>query len=435
MLSRGFAWASVLWFLSGCGEQHREGAPADAGTDPLATDGGDPNGTMERATKLHVGDFPGMFDSLDGKEDRDFFTFEGAAGEWVSIRTTDRSGLSLSDTPITLYGPDRKKLASNRYAPSLEGENVLARIITRLPVSGRYYVGVFDAGAPPVSSGLSQSYRMSVVDVDAIDGYTVNKEGAGPTEARVAIYETPNGKLEDVFLAGNFESTDDEDAFSIEITEAGARLIDAKIDRSGLSGNGSTSTPGRVWVTDSTGSTVIGKIDGARGQASLTPPLEAGKYLLWAAHPDEALGANDFFVVRALIAPDNPMEAEDSSNGVLAGAEQLAVDAAGTQLKAFILLHLGPDDVDYFRFDGTPDQIAAVNCISRGDGSGVVGLHVSARNEDDESIAEATEQGTEEVTLDPVPMPKKGALYLRLSKDAQLEGVVGDWVRCVVFAG
>jgi hypothetical protein len=438
MLFRGFAWASALGLLSGCGEQHRAGEPADAGTAPAEADGGDPNGTMDRAAKLRVGDFPGLFDSFDGKEDLDFFSFEGAAGEWVSIRTTDKSGLSLADTPITLYGPDRNKLASNRFAPSLKGENLLARIITRLPVSGRYYVGVSDAGAPSTSWGLSQPYRISVVDADGIDGYTVNIEGTSPTEARVATYDTPSGALEDVFLAGDFGTDDDEDAFSIDIAEGGARLIDAKIDTSGVSGNGSTSTPGTVWITDSAGSVVIGKIDGARGQASLTPPLAAGKYLLWAAHPKTNLGQNDFFVVRALIAPDNPMEAEDSSNGVITHAEPLAVealDAAGTRLEAFILLHLGPDDVDYFRFDGKPDQIATVNCISRGDGSGVVGMHVSARDEDDEAIADAIEQGNKEVTLDPVPVPAKGALYLRLSKDAQLEDVVGDWVRCVVSAG
>jgi hypothetical protein len=112
-----------------------------------------------------------------------------------------------------------------------------------------------------------------------------------------------------------------------------------------------------------------------------------------------------------------------------------ALDPAGTQLQAFVVLHLGADDVDYFRFDGKPELVAAVSCISRGDGSGVVGLRVSARNEDDEIVADATEEGDREVTLDPVPMPKKGGLYLRLSKDSQLEDVVGDWVRCVVSAG
>jgi hypothetical protein len=263
-------------------------------------------------------------------------------------------------------------------------------------------------------------------------------EGASPTEARVATYDTPDGALEDVFLAGHFETTDDEDAFSIDIAEGGTRLIDAKIESSGVSGNGSTSSAGTVRVTDSTGSIVIGKIDGAQGQSSLTPPLDAGKYLLWAAHPHTELGANDFFVVRALIAPDNPIEAQDATNGVITGAEPLAVEAldpAGTQLQAFVVLHLGADDVDYFRFDGKPELVAAVSCISRGDGSGVVGLRVSARNEDDEIVADATEEGDREVTLDPVPMPKKGGLYLRLSKDSQLEDVVGDWVRCVVSAG
>ena len=51
---------------------------------------------------------------------------------------------TFSDTTLTLFGPDRSQLAYNRYVESLRGEKVLARIITRLPVDGTYYVEVGD---------------------------------------------------------------------------------------------------------------------------------------------------------------------------------------------------------------------------------------------------------------------------------------------------
>ncbi|HEX4339060.1 MAG TPA: hypothetical protein VH062_24300 [Polyangiaceae bacterium] len=442
MIRRCLACVSAAWLLSACTEDQsgKRASDTDAGTaDDGGTDmdAGDPNGTMDKATPLVMGDFPGVFDSLDGREDIDFFSFQGTEGEWVSIRTIDKSETNLSDTPLSLYGPDRVKLAANRYAQSLLGEDLLSRIVTRLPATGTFYVGVADPGAPSVSWGLTQPYRISVVDADLTDGYTVNAEGADPTPSRLAMISTPGGQLDDVFVSGTYDADDDSDAFVLDIKDDGARLADVKVDTSGKTGNGSTTTPGAVWVTDLSGATVIGKIDGASGQTSLTPPLDPGKYLLWTSHPSAPLGANDFYVLRALIAPDNPAESEDETNGVIAKAEPLVVDtldAAGSQLQAFVLLHVGDGDVDYFRFDGKSGQTAQVSCVSRGDGSGVVGLAVSARNEKDESLADAVEDPATGLELSSLTIPSSGKLYLRITKDSQLPDVTGDWARCVIGA-
>jgi hypothetical protein len=73
--------------------------------------------------------------------------------------------------------------------------------------------------------------------------------------------------------------------------------------------------------------------------------------------------------------------------------------------------------------------------VSGTDGSGVVGLHLSARNDADESLADATETSSEPISLDGVPIADSGKLYLRLWKDGQLPDVAGDWGRCVISAG
>lgn len=448
MLYRTVAWACAACLVAGCGQEKRASAPRDedagapspdaAVPDVGARDAGDPNGTMDRATPLRVGDFPGVFDSFDGREDKDFFSFEGREGQWVSIRSVDRSGLSLADTPLFLFGPDHERLAGNRYAPSLLGEDLLARIITRLPADGRYYIEVSDPGAPPIAYDLSQPYRISVVDANATDGYTVDVEGDDPTPARFAHVSTTNVEVEDVFLTGRYDDADDVDTFAIDIAEGGARLVDVKVDADGKSGNGSTTPPGAIWITDSAGATVLGKIDASAGQTSLTPPLDPGRYLLWTKHPATSLGANDFYVVRALVAPDNPVETSDATNGSLETAEPLSVeplDPSSTQLEAFVLFHVGDGDVDYFRFDGQPGQVASISCVSGTDGSGVVSLHLSARNDADESVAEATETSTDPIYLGAVPIADSGKLYLRLWKDRQLPDVAGDWGRCVISAG
>ena len=444
MLGRRFAWACLVWLATGCGRDREQASDAtgeDAGTPDSGTSDGaipDPNGTMDRATALTVGDFPGVFDSFDGREDKDFFSFDGTLGEWVTIRTIDKSGFSVEDTPLSLYGPDRVKLAGNRWAPSLQGENLLSRIITRLPATGRYYVGVADPGAPSESYGLSQPYTMSVVDADGTNGYTINVEGDEPTIAKYARVSTPGGELDDVFMAGTYDALDDKDAFAFDVAGGAARLMDLKVDTDGVGGNGSTSPPGDIWITDESGSSIIGRIDASSGQTSLTPPLAAGRYLLWTSHASTTpLGTNDFYVVRGLVAPDNPEESQEETNGALATAEPLSMDSlgAGNQLQAFIVLHLGDGDVDYFRLDATAGQTASVSCVSRGDGSGVIGMHVSVRDDSDESLAEAIEDPNASLSLDSLTVPASGKLYLRLWKDGQLPDVVGDWARCVIAAG
>src|SRR5262249_48630036 len=159
-------------------------------------------------------------------------------------------------------------------------------------------------------------------------------------------------------------------AFAITVAEGEAKLIDAKVDPSGPSGNGSTSVPGSIWVTNADG-TVLGKIDVAGGQMSLTPPVPAGKYLLRGAHASGEVGANDFYVVRTFVAPDNPPETEDDTNGTVGTAEPLAVESKGGVSQAFVLIRVGDGDVDYFRFDGTAGQTVTADCVSRDDGSGV----------------------------------------------------------------
>ena len=109
-------------------------------------------------------------------------------------------------------------------------------------------------------------------------------------------------------------------------------------------------------------------------------------------------------------------------------------DPAGTRLQAYFIAHVTDGDVDYFRFDGKPGQKASVYCTSVEDGSGLVGLHVAARDAADATLAEGTETAQDPVQLDSITIPSTGSLYVRASKDAQLPDVIGDWVRCAVSA-
>src|SRR5262249_29265579 len=118
----------------------------------------------------------------------------------------------------------------------------------------------------------------------------------------------------------------------------------------------------------------------------------------------------------------------------VATAEPLAVEGGGGQFQAYILLNVRDDDVDYFRFDAEAGRTVSADCVSRDDGSGVVDLNVSIRDENDATMTEATEQVGKPVSLGGVRVPSAGAVYLRLSKQSQLPDVIGDWARCVISA-
>jgi hypothetical protein len=424
--------------LAGCGGNDHARAPS-AGTDggsPAASDGAPPaqNDTFDTAQPLAIDDETGSLAILDGAEDVDFYRFDGSAGEWVTIRSTHGTSLTFSDTNLTLYAPDRTPIAFNAYVPSLRGENLLARIVTRLPESGTYYVGVSDANGPPASANLSQPYRLTVLDVArAASGYAVNVESGQSPEGATAIafdaWQFDGQVLEDAFAVGDFATSDDVDAFQVEVPTGAPTFVSVQPEPSGPTGDGSTCTAGELWVTSADGSTVTGRIDVAHGQGFLSPPLAAGPHLVWVSHPGAPLGANDFYVARVQMAPDNPLETAERTNDTLATAEPLAVDASGN---AYILAHELDGDVDYFRYDGTPGRQVSIHCSSRSNGSGVVGLRVELRDDGDGVLASATETDSAPITFDPVSVPTSGKLHLRATKSAQLPDVTGDWMRCAI---
>jgi hypothetical protein len=437
MLLRLLCFATALAIISGCagndGASPRSSATGDAGRTAAPGDGGgDSNGTFDTARKLTVGSFPGVLATVDGREDVDFFSFDGTEGQWVTIQSTGSSSLSVSDTAIALYDPDRNPLAWNAYVDSFVGENVLARIVTRLPANGTYYLSIGDRNAPPAALGLVQPYKISVVDASTLDGYTIDAEtgddASHATPSSFHRWDIPNNPVDDAFFLGSFASRTDVDAFSFEVKD-GARVASARIEKIGISGNGSTSLIGKAWITDETGAVTIARIDNTVGQDSMSPPLSMGRYRLFVSHPDADPSSNDFYVVRAFLAADNPAESADATNGTIGAAEPLVIE----QGSAYLLSHVGDNDIDYFTFDGVAGSTVTAHCTSSAEGSGLVGLQVALRDEGDATLVEGAETLTTPVDLS-ATMPASGKLFLRETKDSQLSDVIGDWSRCVVQA-
>jgi hypothetical protein len=431
MKARVVSAVGVALLCGACGESGQVSVPQSA---PDADD--KENGTFETADPIDV-DSMGIFEMVDGREEVDFFSFEGRRGEWVEIRSNYFDAFTLfSDTRLTLFDEERVQLAFNRSVESLRGEKVLARIVTRLPVTGTYFVQVGDPDGPPYAAGLSQAYRLSVTELTTTsEGYSVESEGDSATPVIFHERSIDSFVIDESFVVGTFSDASDVDRFSFTVPPGGLQSVNAEVQESGALADGSTTSAGMVWLTDESGSTVIARIDNASGESFLTPPLEPGNYSLWVAHPETPSGANDFYVLRALLGPENPIETADATNGTVATAEPLGVENNA----AFFLAHVGDGDVDYFRFEGRSGKMSSTYCESAEVGSGLVGLHVSLRNETDAVLLEAnqtrasTTSLSTKISLENVEIPAGGSLYVRMTKDSQLPDVVGDWVRCAIY--
>ena len=157
------------------------------------------------------------------------------------------------------------------------------------------------------------------------------------------------------------------------------------------------------------------------------PPLTAGQYLLWVQHPQAALGANDFYVIKTRFGTENPPEINVDTNDTAAGAGVLTF--AGDPGQVFTLSRLPGNDVDYYRFGLPAGLNFAVTCGGRVAGSGVRDLRVELRDESDTVVAMATETATGAASIPNMTLTSTNA-YIRLSKGSQDPEVNGAWVRC-----
>lgn len=428
--------------------------PGDLGAD-AATGCSEPNDAIEGATALAAGR-PAR-DVIACPGDVDHFAFDAAAGDWVRISViADLPPDSAPvDTVLTVLAPDGALFATNDDARVAVGRiSVNPAIVTRIPSAGRYVVRVLEFGhwtedeEDPVRGDPTLGYMLTLDPMDAEDGDVAfdderGDDAASATQLRLVTTDALGDPPVDWgFAVGSFRDATDVDVFAFEMagTDPTSVLL-ASVHDAGPGGDGSTTQCGHVWVTDASGSQVIGRIDNRDGGYwRLTPALAPGPYLLWVAHPGGETGANDFYVVavtRTLI--DNPRETDDAANDSPAGAEELSfVDFGPGVRQAFALTFLPTvDDVDYWRFDvGDSELVFNVGCSAEWEGSGVRGFTLEVRDSTDAVLASETE---ESVRPDQVGfyygetgIDAPGTYYLTVRKTGQDAEVGGNWAHCAV---
>lgn len=148
----------------------------------------EPNNKPDQATALTMDSVVNA--GLQGATDVDYFTFPGKKGEKVSINCRAARIDSEMVAIVELYGPDKKRLASER--DTLRNDPYIS---LTLPADGTYQLKVYDL---TFSGGAQHIYRLSVHKKPHIE-FVMPPSGVPGTTANYTLYgyNLPGGKISD----------------------------------------------------------------------------------------------------------------------------------------------------------------------------------------------------------------------------------------------
>lgn len=353
----------------------------------------DGNDTPETATVIEI-DTP-FDEELYPTGDVDYFTFNGTKGQALFI-LTQAQGSSLAfdpdtiNTVITLYDENQVQIAENNDRQP-QGSND-SELFTILPATGKYYLRVTECWSLFSSSTCSgpedksnTTYSLSVIALDPTAAGNIEDDESLPN-VPVTFSKSSSGYYLSV-IYGTYTDATDVDVFSMTIPAdavnppAGTRTtITEYLLRSGKNGNGSTTSIGRVYVTDAADATntpiaMLNATDFSNRTPRLQPPLDFSKdYLLWVERPAGMVGTNDFYFLLHGQGYSNPLEADDAGNDMPAGAEVLTLDNNGVSY--FIEGDFTSDtDVDHYAVSAPSGTMqVAFACTAHRSGSGARGF-------------------------------------------------------------
>ncbi len=385
---------------------------------------------------------------IDPAGDVDYFAIDVVAGEWIFVDvSTNELNPERLDSVLTVYSGDgTQQLARNDDAILLGGTD--SQLIHRVEQTGTVCLGVEDwttvFGITP-EGGPDFTYTLGATRLSFDDpGLNLDVGGNDST----AMPQTPlsyvpafSGPLEhSAYIAGDFSSVSDVDVYEI-VTPDPALRMEVLFHPSGDEGNGGTTPLGIVEILDSTGSTIIGRLDATNGADGLSLPANASStYLLRVDSPPQALGSNPFYVLHFLpFAGENQQEANEPDNGAAVSAEAASPIKGPSQISHFIGGTLDASDVDWWSFQAGAGHTISVFCASQRNGSGVLDLTVALYgNPVSPPLQQAVETPFADLawsslpgsTMPPVQASFAGIHYLQLSASAFSPEVADRHYQC-----
>lgn len=480
----GLASAMLLVATQGCSADSAEdGGPSGAGgwgvgaagSGPTASSAGpstgvgaapgDGNDTFDSAQPIELGVVVPAEISPAG--DVDYYAFTAQAGDIIHLdidaQDLDGSGFDAKhlDLVLTVYAIDETQLAENdtpvpRYSADPETYFVV-------PASGEYVLRVAECwqyasdpeaqcAAPASKSFTSYELAVSLVDPaqrDAVVG-ELEPNDDGATATPVDYAKADGGAYFYSDIVADFGAPADVDvyAFSLPVdtpVAQGRPIANFWPMAWGPSGNGSTTTPGVMYLVDPLVPGLrVAEVDTALGQR-LQVPVDLGRaYELWVAHQGSRIGPNDFYVTRHYGTGSNPAEQMDAYNAEWSGAETLGiVDNTDGTFSFFVDGDIGGAgvDVDYFAIDAAPTaELTKVSaaCSAERRGSGLRGLTFELLDAQGATLpgASASEGPDQDASLADIAIPGGArTLGLRVSAESQAANVTSTFYRCGVHLG
>lgn len=387
------------------------------------------NFSFDDAKSIEVGP-TGVLQPLESATQVDYFSFEAEAGEVYAI--TALRGRFSPNNVLSIYDPDREKLAENDVGWLWPGDLVDARLVVRARESGTYFVVVEDRELPErafQSEGAPAFYYRVIVAHAEPSSPEFGWESSSSDEPAVVTFthDMMTG-VAYVTLIGEL-AEGETDRF--ELRGAAAQALIGHVHPGGVTGNGSTLIDGVVGIQDAT-EHLVAEIDRGLGSQFIHPPVADGDYTL-SVRSDGTLGDNAFYAIDLVLLTDNPSETA-TDNDTLETAEPIAL-LGGFLRRGTILAELPMLDSDYFEFETQQDDKVDVICEGQSAGSGVRGLTAEIRDSTDAVLGEATETVDGGLFLAGVVAGEPGTHYLRLSSDTTDDAdAARAWVRCAVIA-
>lgn len=425
---------------------------------------------MEGATEIQSGD-PAIDDALEATGDVDWYKFTGKKGDLVFLSlTTAQTNDNLPfdkdtiDTVLTLYGPDKKRIAYNDD-PTPRSTND-SDMWTVLPADGDYYVQVTECqtwltanNTPGASCAephdkTNTDYTLSFGIIDLTKAKSIVKDAEKGDDAAsanlVPWVKGTDGKYVAPLLVGTFSSGKDTDVYLVTIpaeltatTKSDRTVIGFQGFPGGEDGDGSTSDPGIAWLaSEATPTAPIAQVDLATGQLNVPLPFGQAYYLFVQHAPGGKTGVNDFYIVSNTAFGSNPVEKNDVANDKPEGAETLTSQKTSTGSTGFYfegdLINSGKD-VDTFKWAvPTGDFDFYVFCGAQNEGSGLRGFKVEILDDKGAAVSggsalESVEKGVVMNKDSFVPPAGAKNLMIRLTADHQDAAVSSSYYRCVVL--
>ncbi|MDB4972135.1 MAG: hypothetical protein JWN48_476 [Myxococcaceae bacterium] len=404
------------------------GLRTDAGRELLDAALAERNESFESALAL---DQTGALQDILHSGQSNYFRFEATGQDFYELKT--RADAFSPDVVMYLYDEARTLIATNDQGSLWPGDPIDARLVVQVPRAGRYYVKVEDPSTPPDfftrTSLALRYYKLDFRRLDSASEGVAWAERAGPVPVRFTL--DADSQYSFVTVVGRLEGGREGGFVIAGQTD---RALIGHVLASGTMGNGSSSNPGPVRVRNLQDGRLLGEVDGTNSHLALDPPIGEGSYAVTVGAP-VSVGANAFYALDLVLLPDNPREQAEASNGVLMGAEPLALQGSG-QRRGLLLSDVAGGDVDYYSFAAAKGETAYVGCQGQSAGSGVRALELELRDAADRAVATGQESASHDLAIDGFSIAATGTYYVRLASNHGMQtGDAEPWVRCVVMVG